>query len=400
MDEEYRSLTATLKAFLTFRKFQYEQIIKPKSIKFNLLSQEDKDLLDTYPRVLKDYEHCIDVNQQFTEKLAFTAAQDWGVPQNPDSWADPSFKDYDKVRSTLLQLSREWSTDGKEEREKSFGQVIGAVCELFPNKDRENVKVLVPGCGLGRLVYEFVKRGFWTQGNEISYHMLLALSYMLNRVPEISSQTVFPFIHGLSNLAKRLDSTRPVLIPDESAMSIFSSTEAEIERVGELMSMAAGLFVDLYGPPGLAESETYTQDENALEFRSQNASTFNVVATCFFIDTATNIIDYVKTIHHCLQDNGLWINVGPLQWHFEGDSSTELVTKVMKKGEKPEQVQTVLGGLELSREELFGLIEKMGFVFEQSDFSTKTTYSTNVKAFSNYVYTADFWVARKKPVEA
>lgn len=38
--------------------------------------------------------------------------------------------------------------------------------------------------------------------------------------------------------------------------------------------------------------------------------------TCFFIDTATNIYEYLETIKKLLKPGtGVWINVGPVQWH-------------------------------------------------------------------------------------
>ena len=46
---------------------------------------------------------------------------------------------------------------------------------------RKNIKVLVPGGGLGRLVYEVVKRDFSCQGNEFSFFMLIASEFALNR---------------------------------------------------------------------------------------------------------------------------------------------------------------------------------------------------------------------------
>lgn len=32
--------------------------------------------------------------------------------------------------------------------------------------------------------------------------------------------------------------------------------------------------------------------------------------TCFFIDTARNIVHYLETIHGLLKPGGLWINLG------------------------------------------------------------------------------------------
>lgn len=35
-----------------------------------------------------------------------------------------------------------------------------------------------------------------------------------------------------------------------------------------------------------------------------------MVVTCFFIDTATNILSYIETIHKILKEGGTWINIG------------------------------------------------------------------------------------------
>lgn len=395
MDEEYQAITATLHAFVTFHKWQYDQVLKPKSIKWKLLTADEQLLLDFYPDLIRDLGQCIDINRHFTEQLAMAGAQDWGIEPDPSAWAPAAYSDYDKVRSTLLQFTREWSSDGAPERAQTFGRLLDKVCELYDTDIRQNVRVLVPGCGLGRLVYEFVKRGFRTQGNEVSYHMLLALGFVLNRMAMPSSHTIFPYIHRLSHLARRLFQVRPVQIPDESAMSIFTGDAHHDASVGDLMSMAAGSFVDLYGPPGLAESDTYSLDAAASEFRGENAAHFDVVATCFFLDTATNIIDYLKSIHHCLKDDGVWVNVGPLHWHFEGDLSTSTVKKVMEAGKAPQEVLTTMEGMELSREELFLLMEKVGFVVEAHESDIQTTYSSDTKALLNFTYNAEFWVARK-----
>lgn len=48
-------------------------------------------------------------------------------------------------------------------------------------------RVLVPGCGLSRLLFEVVERGYGGQGNEFSYQMLLVSNYMLNHVFEPES---------------------------------------------------------------------------------------------------------------------------------------------------------------------------------------------------------------------
>jgi hypothetical protein len=47
----------------------------------------------------------------------------------------------------------------------------------------------------------------------------------------------------------------------------------------------------------------------------EEASSYDVVVTCFFLDTATNVLDYIHAIHSVLVSGGRWINAGPLHWH-------------------------------------------------------------------------------------
>lgn len=44
---------------------------------------------------------------------------------------------------------------------------------------------------------------------------------------------------------------------------------------------------------------------------------WDAVLTCFFIDTAQNIVSYIETIATLLREGGVWINIGPLLFHFE-----------------------------------------------------------------------------------
>lgn len=47
---------------------------------------------------------------------------------------------------------------------------------------------------------------------------------------------------------------------------------------------------------------------------------FDAVATVFFLDTAPNPIRYIETIRSCLKPGGVWVNCGPLLWHFENNA--------------------------------------------------------------------------------
>jgi carnosine N-methyltransferase len=37
---------------------------------------------------------------------------------------------------------------------------------------------------------------------------------------------------------------------------------------------------------------------------------WDAVVTCFFMDTAKNIMEYMQVIHSTLKQNGTWINIG------------------------------------------------------------------------------------------
>lgn len=149
---------------------------------------------------------------------------------------------YGRVRSVLRQCVRDWAAEGKEERARGYGYILNELENVYPldmqhNGDgnlasastpahatqghnsgsdvkigdasavatesssstppststttthltqgdpawrRRGVKVLVPGCGLGRLPWELINMGFDAEGNEFSYYMLVPCYYILN----------------------------------------------------------------------------------------------------------------------------------------------------------------------------------------------------------------------------
>ena len=85
-----------------------------------------------------------------------------------------SAANYSKVKSTLHQLVRDWGEEGAAERASCYGPVLRELAALLPvtAATANRQRVLVPGCGLGRLVYELALAGYAAQGNEFSYQML------------------------------------------------------------------------------------------------------------------------------------------------------------------------------------------------------------------------------------
>lgn len=212
----------------------------------------------------------------------------------------------EKARGTLRQLYRDWSAEGASERNACYGPIIKALVDE-QSKSKANLRVLVPGAGLGRLVFDLCHAGFNVEGNEISYHQLLASAYILNRVPAANTHTLYPWVHSFSNHKSRANHLKCVQIPDVHPATSMRS----VGNAGE-MSMSASDFLLLYG-------------------HEDQKDTFDAVATLFFLDTAPNVIRYFETIRNCLKQGGLIVNFGPLLWHFENNAPG-------KHGQEPESL--------------------------------------------------------------
>uniref|UniRef100_H3CG24 Carnosine N-methyltransferase n=1 Tax=Tetraodon nigroviridis TaxID=99883 RepID=H3CG24_TETNG len=254
--------------------------------------------------------------------------------------------DMDKLKSTMKQFVRDWSEDGRAERDSCYRPIIQEIQRLFPRHqhDASKVSVLVPGAGLGRLAWEIARLGYTCQGNEWSFFMLFSSNFVLNRCDQVNSLTLYPWIHQFSNNKKSSDQTRPVRFPDVNPQSLPPKAD---------FSMAAGDFVEIYSQP----------------------DSWDCVTTCFFIDTAHNVIEYVETIWKILKPGGAWINLGPLLYHFE-NMANEL-------------------SVELSYEDIRTAVLTTGFHLEVERESVQTTYTENQRSMLRYLYDCVFFVARK-----
>ena len=107
----------------------------------------------------------------------------------------------DKVQSVFKQLMRDWSALGAKEREQCYDPIIKEIELQFPaeNVNRNDIAVLVPGAGLGRLAFEIATRGFSCQGNEFNLFMLIVSFHVLNHCKEVNEFEVYPWIHQYCN---------------------------------------------------------------------------------------------------------------------------------------------------------------------------------------------------------
>lgn len=268
------------------------------------------------------------------------------VPRKSQPSHSVSDHDQDRVRTVLRQLSRDWSAEGAEERALAYDPIIQAVEARVPTSPENRKSVLIPGSGLGRLAFEFAMRGYISQGNEFSYFMLIPAHFILNCTHHVCEHDLFPYIHGHSNWRTADDMLQCVQVPDV--------LPSELPN-GANFSMVAGEFVEVYA-------------------KAEERARWDVVATCYFIDTSKNLLRYLEVINAVLPVGGVWVNAGPLLWHFEHDK---------------------IPTLEFTLDEVLALVEACGFVIEEQKSLPAQTYTGIPHSMLVHHYVPAFWVCRK-----
>mmetsp|Transcript_28472 Transcript_28472/g.72558 ORF Transcript_28472/g.72558 Transcript_28472/m.72558 type:complete len:303 (-) Transcript_28472:1190-2098(-) len=125
-------------------------------------------------------------------------------------------------------------------------------------------------------------------------------------------------------------------------------------------------------------------------------SSYDAVTTCFFIDTAKNILEYLVIIALSLRPGGRWINLGPLLYHFAdtGEQSIELPLDDVYGAAR---VRPPPGPHEIPRvpyvaTQMLGLREVTSSVVLSS-------YTDNPRAMSSVLYKSSFAIFEKEEVE-
>ena len=289
-------------------------------------------------------------------------------------------RDMDKIRTTIRQLYRDWSAEGTEERRACYEPVLNDVAQAFSRiPANSSVEILVPGAGLGRLVYELCKGGYTVEGNEFSYHQLIASSWVLNHTKRAEEFDLYPFVLEFSNIINREHQLKAVKVPDvHPGTDLVESVEQTNNHPFDRMRMTAGDFVILYS------------DE-------QHHQVFDAVVTVYFIDTAPNLIKYIQTVHNCLKEGGVWINIGPLLWHFGEREPLRSDEEDSKSGRRWSVGIEEPGSVEFTDDEILLLIQSSGFDIEKHEIlKSGSGYIQNPESMLQNIYRTSHWIARKK----
>lgn len=328
------------------------QVVAPQ-----LTQEQSLERTIGYTNKLNTVEDLMLKNGGLAEDILEYGLKFYGIPRAElDSFVDDTRNETKKGSMNSYAMKhfvRDWSEEGLHERQATYPCVLEAVRKELPNKPRLSPpKILVPGAGLGRLAHEIAGLGgVEVTMNEFAYSMNIAYHY-LTTLTTPNASTFHPYVDWWSHRATTAHLTRGVSFPDD----VKTLTQSSV-------SLVEGDFT------------------TALK---SHEGTYDILVSHFFIDTATNILTYLETIHAMLKPGGLWINFGPILY-----------------GTMP--------ALQLSLDEVIAMAESLGFELEQPsdacgkvmEFDSRVRgayvpYANDVESLSRNAYLAQHWIARKK----
>jgi len=131
------------------------------------------------------------------------------------------------------------------------------------------------------------------------------------------------------------------------------------------MSVAAGEFLMCYGG-------------------KDNDEAWDALATCFFIDTAPNIIEYVEAMWKMLKPGGVWTNIGPLEYHW----------RTFRDGDLYENDPRYRESIELAYEDVKAVMIGVGFEFVEEE-RKECLYSTRKNAMKKTLFDCVLFTVKK-----
>lgn len=212
---------------------------------------------------------------------------------------------YDTAIQVITHTARDWTMNSSPCRDATNGWILRAIVDNCAGMVQNQLRVLVPGSGLSRLAYDIstchdiLKSGvdICVEANDSSVTMAFAAKSVLDLVQKDAVSKIHPFAsdphRNEIHAEKRFEMQ---VFPDEEALTAYRDYNAMKQSNPDL---------------------TFTVgDFSSYSHESRNGM-YNVVATSFFIDTATNIYEYIFIMKHllCKDTSSVWVNCGPVQWH-------------------------------------------------------------------------------------
>jgi hypothetical protein len=201
---------------------------------------------------------------------------------------------YDSAIQVVAHLVRDWSVgEGAPIRASIYSWCVEQLGQHYVPSQRG--PVLVPGAGLGRLAWELATNLDCSVEAVESSISMAAAAHAIMHLNDDQQQSSY------------VTGNRFELHP--YAVDAFSN------EVNSLARYDAVQFPDVV-PTLRRGSLSYTIGDFGYDTMLHLRNHYDAVVTCFFVDTATTVYDYLETIAMVLAPGGTWINVGPLQWHI------------------------------------------------------------------------------------
>jgi len=297
MPEPWRLSRHELRDLLT----KYEKAVEEDSYFLLRPSVEERRLLGE--EVLKKRAEAVkrarDANRKFIEAL-IDDLPDLCVPDSDKPPPRPlaeirelsdealtlSSNSYGSISSVFLHLLRDWSTNCDHVGVSTYGPATAELRALLP----QGGEVLLPGAGLGRLAFELAGCGYKVEANDGSRLFMTAADFLLNRCPE--EMVLYPMAHVFSENWSHGQQYLEIKVPSPPPARV-----AGVRRPA--ISLVPGDFVKTYKAGGVGHRK------------------FDAIVTCFFVDTTADIAELFGVLDSLLNEGGVWVNVGPLNWRKE-----------------------------------------------------------------------------------
>ncbi|KAK3304854.1 N2227-like protein-domain-containing protein [Chaetomium strumarium] len=367
-------LLEALRGFSAYAETQQTELNRLKGL-YRHVSKQQKKVLERdvkYSQKFTTIFHLLEQNQQLCSEVVRNGLDFYEIEQQELDEHIRSMKAAGRapervsVSQALKHFIRDWAASGANERDAAFPCILGALKKLFPtsNAADQEVKVLLPGAGVGRLGHEVAQLpGLQVTNNEWSAYQNLAYRFLTAHPHNLpNSSSIHPFIDSWSHHRTTADMFRPISFPD-------------VPLNPQSVLLVEGDFTTAF------REDEYT-------------GSYDVVVTHFFIDTARNLMSYLDTITRVVKPGGYWINFGPLLY-----------------GSAP--------FVQLTLEEIVIVAEGMGFEFLDLEatmplggdgecrleevtlpgkrvYGVEAVYGFDERALTRNAYQAQFWVAKKR----
>ncbi|KFH46067.1 hypothetical protein ACRE_030450 [Hapsidospora chrysogenum ATCC 11550] len=357
-------LLDALHGYSRYHQRQTEELQRLRDL-YTKAKKSQRKLLEKHIHYSEKFTHIerlIRRNQDLCDRIVANALQFYEIGQSEldahirELEANGRKADKVAVSQTLKHIVRDWTeSGGAYERDACFSCLLKTLDTLFPDADDDasQVKVLLPGSGLGRLGRDMAqKRGYQVTLNEWSMYMNILYRYLETHAHSPNTQSLHPFIDTWSHHATTADMQRPLTFPDA---------------------------------PLNASELLLTEGDFTTVFNVEPRPQYDVIVTYFFIDTARNLASYLDTIKMALRPGGYWVNLGPLLY-----------------GSAP--------FVQLTLEDIVTVVEQgLGFTFldvagpECGEITLpgklvrgmEAAYGFDDRALTRNAYNAQFWVARR-----